>query len=378
LKGILKMKKRTLSIVIALALLVTPVMSSGTASATETTEKTLLSLEEQFGEQEKKEVIRTNSEILQNRVDVDNAITLSTKLNPEYFEMQTIISNNDKLLGFSEEFKNTLKTGNLNVKINLVIDGVKAVDSFAFKETPQIISVYFSNTVQYIFEYSFENCENLKNVWMTNNVTEVSRGVFWDCFSLENVVLSCYGTKDFAFSNSIERSKEKGYEGFNLTFDNRLILTGSYVNHPPVISSETLDAYNFLKFKTITFPEEVVAIKSLDFSEAEAESISFPKTLEYLENIKLPTNEDLKIITNGNDVVAKSLNGKYFSFGDSNFDERVDNADLINTAMYLLKTKTFTWKEVMSADINIDGTVDVADLAMLKQYLMGDTVGNIK
>lgn len=371
------MKKRTLSIVIALALLITPVMSSGTVSATETTEKTLLSLEEQFGEQERKEVVRTNSEILQNRVDVDNAITLSTKLNPEYFEMQTIISDNDKLLGFSEEFKNTLKTGDLNVKINLVIDGVIAVDSFAFKETPQIISVYFSNTVEYISNNSFEGCENLKNVWMTNQVKEINRGAFWDCFSLENVVLSCYGIKDYAFSNSIERSKEAGYEGFNLTFDNRLILTGSYVN-PLVISSEALDAYNFLKFKTITFPEKVVAIRGLNFSEAEAESISFPKTLQQIDSVKLPTKEDLKIITNGNDVVAKSLNGKYFSFGDSNFDERVDNADLINTAMYLLKTKTFTWKEVMSADINIDGTVDVADLAMLKQYLMGDTVGNIK
>ncbi len=370
------MKKRTLSIVIALALLVTPVMSSGTASATETTEKTLLSLEEQFGEQEKKEVIRTNSEILQNRVDVDNAITLSTKENPEYFELQTIISNNDKLLGFSEEFKNTLKTGNLNVKINLVIDGVKAVDSEAFKETPQIISVYFSNTVEYISHNSFEGCENLKNVWMTNQVKEINRGAFWDCFSLENVVLSCYGTKDYAFSNSIERSKEAGYEGFNLTFDNRLILTDSYVK-PPVISSETLDAYNYLKFKTITFPEEVVAIGSLDFSEAEAESISFPKTLEYLENVKLPINEDLKVYTQ-NDIVSKFFNGKYFSFGDNNLDERVDNVDLVNTAQHLLKSKDFNWKEIMSADINIDGVVDVADLAMLKQYLMGDTVGNIK
>lgn len=367
------MKKRTLSIVIALALLVTPVMSSGTLSATETT---LLSLEEQFEEQRKQEEIRTSSEILQNRVDVDNAITLSTKENPEYFELQTIISNNDKLLGFSEEFKNTLRTGNLNVKINLVIDGVKAVDSEAFKETPQIISVYFSNTVEYIFKHSFESCENLKNVWMTNQVKEINRGAFWDCFSLENVVLSCYGTKDYAFSNSIERSKEAGYEGFNLTFDNRLILN-SYVQ-PPVISSETLDAYNYLKFKTITFPEEVVAIGSLDFSEAEAESISFPKTLEYLENVKLPTNEDLKIITNGNDVVAKSLNGKYFGFGDNNLDGRVDNVDLVNTAQHLLKSKDFNWKEIMSADINIDGVVDVADLAMLKQYLMGDTVDNIK
>lgn len=368
----MKKSKRTLSIVLALYLLATPVMSSGTASAVTTMETTILSPEEQ----QKQENIRTSSEILQNRVDVQNSITISTKLNPEYFEMQTIISNNDKLLGFSEEFKNTLKTGNLNVKINLVIDGVKAVDSFAFKETPQIISVYFSNTVEYIFHDSFEGCENLKNVWMTNNVTEVSEGAFWDCFSLENVVLSCYGIKDYAFSNSIERSKEAGYEGFNLTFDNRLILTDSHVK-PLVISSETLDAYNYLKLKTITFPEEVVAIGSLDFSEAEAESISFPKTLEYLENIKLPTNEDLKIITNGNDVVAKALNGNYFGFGDSNIDGRIDNLDLVNTAQYLLKTKEFGWKGKMSADINIDGIVDVADLAMLKQYLMGDKVNNL-
>jgi len=350
--------KKTLSTILALSLIATQVISNVyTVSATST----------EF-------IVDVQSEAIESMIDAQNCITLSTSDHQEFFDFGG--ENKEILLGFNQKNFRTLIED--DVKIILFIENVKSIAEKAFLGDSQITIIYLFHGVEHIGEYAFSNNEKLKNVTMTNSVTNVCRGAFADNFALENVVFTRNNTEnEYVFTSGVDVCKNIGYEGFDLTFDTICSKDENGKELPQILNSSS-SVFSGLKLKNIMIPEGYVYVGGNQFENCEATSIWFPNTLEAFDGrFKMPVNEDL-IVNTGNDVVAKSLNSLYFGFGDSNIDGRIDNLDLVNTAQALLKTKEFGWKGKMSADINIDGVVDVADLAMLKQYLMGDTVDNIK
>ncbi len=61
-------------------------------------------------------------------------------------------------------------------------------------------------------------------------------------------------------------------------------------------------------------------------------------------------------------------------YGDLDGSKKVDNADLVRLSQHLINEVVLTGNNLKAADVALDGVVDIADLALLKQYIMGDSI----
>jgi len=61
-------------------------------------------------------------------------------------------------------------------------------------------------------------------------------------------------------------------------------------------------------------------------------------------------------------------------YGDVDQNVRVDLSDLITMCRYAIKDIEFNEETLQVADVTKDGEVNVGDIALLKQYLMGDSI----
>ena len=72
-------------------------------------------------------------------------------------------------------------------------------------------------------------------------------------------------------------------------------------------------------------------------------------------------------------VNAATETGKRM-YGDVDQNGRVDLSDLITMCRYAIKDIEFNEETLQVADVTKDGEVNVGDIALLKQYLMGDSI----
>ena len=72
-------------------------------------------------------------------------------------------------------------------------------------------------------------------------------------------------------------------------------------------------------------------------------------------------------------VNAATETGKIM-YGDVDQNGRVDLSDLITMCRYAIKDIEFDEETLQVADVTKDGEVNVGDIALLKQYLMGDSI----
>jgi|GEM_PF-6110604 len=72
-------------------------------------------------------------------------------------------------------------------------------------------------------------------------------------------------------------------------------------------------------------------------------------------------------------VNAATETGKRM-YGDVDQNGRVDLSDLITMCQYAIKDIEFNEETLQVADVTKDGEVNVGDIALLKQYLMGDSI----
>lgn len=74
-----------------------------------------------------------------------------------------------------------------NDKAISIPDGVKKINSFAFKDFSSLISVSIPDSVTEIGEYAFQNCTSLPSITIPSSVEKIAPGAFKGCVSLRSV-----------------------------------------------------------------------------------------------------------------------------------------------------------------------------------------------
>ncbi|MBQ8783090.1 MAG: leucine-rich repeat protein [Clostridia bacterium] len=75
------------------------------------------------------------------------------------------------------------------IKKVVISDGVREIDSSAFKDCNNLVEVIISESVTAIWHSAFENCTSLKSITIPSQVTNIYGGTFYNCTSLENVII---------------------------------------------------------------------------------------------------------------------------------------------------------------------------------------------
>lgn len=68
-----------------------------------------------------------------------------------------------------------------------IANSVKIIGSCAFEKFTSIENIIIPNSVEIIEEYAFARCKSLKTITIGTSVTEIQRGAFHDCVSLEEI-----------------------------------------------------------------------------------------------------------------------------------------------------------------------------------------------
>jgi len=73
---------------------------------------------------------------------------------------------------------------------NVVIgNGVRVIESWAFKGCDNLLSVTFGSALQFIGEYAFENCSVLPSVTIPQNVVKIEGKAFYNCKKLTDITI---------------------------------------------------------------------------------------------------------------------------------------------------------------------------------------------
>lgn len=83
---------------------------------------------------------------------------------------------------------------NDKIKNILFMDGITAIDDYAFGECSNLESVVFPDSLNKIGYGTFGNCTKLETITMSNKVTDIDTGAFYTCNNLKDVYY--YGTKE--------------------------------------------------------------------------------------------------------------------------------------------------------------------------------------
>lgn len=151
---------------------------------------------------------------------------------------------------------------------NLIIpDGVKYINSYAFRENENIKTIVIPEGVEVIEDYCFSGCTNLTSVSFPETLEKMGSYAFSECSSLNNITLP-------------NLLPELGYA----TFENCTSLTE--INIPDSITDITSNCFDGCSSLTkVSFPDNLKSIGYMAFQGCvNLESIYIPDSVEIIES----------------------------------------------------------------------------------------------
>lgn len=107
-------------------------------------------------------------------------------------------------------------------------DSVKSIGSLAFYDCNDLTNITIPNSVIVIGNSAFENCDNLTNIIISNSVTDIGETAFRNCKKLTDIKLSnsltsipkdmfvqCYALTNVTIPNSVTSIGEQAFEYCN-------------------------------------------------------------------------------------------------------------------------------------------------------------------
>lgn len=176
-----------------------------------------------------------------------------------------IIGGNSDMSAFSGPYPWT--DYNDSIKKIILQDGVTGINSSAFLNCTNLLSVEISNTVEYIGARAFYNCEKLSSVTIPDSVISIDSHAFESCDALSSVVIG----------NSVELIDYRAF--YNCT-NLKSVTLGNSVS--------TIDLYAFEKCSSLT-------------------SITIPKSVELIDNYAFCDCTSLSEITIEGDSTTLEL-----------------------------------------------------------------------
>lgn len=178
-----------------------------------------------------------------------------------------------------------------------IAEGTTAIEEYAFRKLPGIVSVTIPESVTSIGHAAFWQCSGLTDIVIPSSVTEIGDGAFSECTNLANVTLPDGLTLigEGVFSDCTKLSEinipKKITAINNATFSGCVSLRNMVI--PDNIQSIGVRAFEYCSHLTMTIPETVTSIGSQAFRNNADLSITMSGNL--LDNSLFSDCENLKI-----------------------------------------------------------------------------------
>lgn len=160
-------------------------------------------------------------------------------------------------------YAHTLYLNGEEIKDLVIPEGVDCINSCAFKDFTELLSVSFPGNPISIGSEAFMNCSNLTKIIIPGNIESVGYKAFQDCSKLEYIILGngVGVVESLAFSNCPEISDVYSYS--DIVIANADAFEGSYPSYITLhVPENAIDTYKELspwnQFK------EIVALKDDD------------------------------------------------------------------------------------------------------------------
>ena len=191
-------------------------------------------------------------------------------------------------------------SGNTNLTVVTLPDGLVEIGAFAFNECKNLESVAFPESLTTLGRDAFNECRLLKTIKIPSGVTTIPNDCFSKCSSLESVKIP-EGVTDIggsAFSGcnlnaltlpeSLEKIKGLAFE------DNRSLKS---VNIPAKVKTIEQQAFYNCGLTELVIPEGVQAIGYHAFFNNSLQNLTLPSTITSIGNSAFRSNKNLQSIT---------------------------------------------------------------------------------
>lgn len=247
-------------------------------------------------------------EIVDGKLTADNLSSISADLgevtagvikSKNYSSVENGIEVRDGTATYSEGLKYTLSTTeeyyivsgigtctDANLIIPSIYNGlpVKQIDTSAFYQNTNIVSVEIPEGVYYIKNQAFSGCTNLISIVIPSTITRIGENAFNGCSNIEKVYISSlenWCNINFSAGGNGGTnpmcSSSKAYLYLNGQLLEKLVIPFGTTN----ISSYAF--YNHKKIKNVEFPNSIIRIEKSAFAFcSNLESVVIPNSVEYI------------------------------------------------------------------------------------------------
>ena len=189
-----------------------------------------------------------------------------------------------------------------------IAEGTTAIEEYAFRKLPGIVSVTIPESVTSIGHAAFWQCSGLTDIVIPSSVTEIGDDAFSECTNLANVTLpdgltligegvfkNCTNLKNIIIPNKVTSIEEK-------TFYNCKELISVVI--PNSVKSIGAEAFNGCSaLKSIVLPEGMTLIKKWTFADCSSlVDVTIPGTTTTLEFHAFKNCTSLRSVTIPNSV----------------------------------------------------------------------------
>lgn len=221
--------------------------------------------------------------------------------------------------------------------------------SYPDNKTDSVYTV--PDTVTTISDFAFDNVKNLKNIILPENLKEIGEGAFYNSSVTEiSIPDDIVKISENAFRNSSSLTSVILGQGVKALGDNAFngcinIISAKLPEGLKVIGENAFSGN--INLSDLALPDSIENIKEGAFSSC----------MELSSELKELIKEHTNII-----------------YGDLDCNNVADLTDLTYLSLYLMHSFELNSIQKIAADIVDDDLVDIADLAVMKQYIMGDSV----
>ena len=176
---------------------------------------------------------------------------------------------------------------------------VKYIQSSAFYDSDDLVSITLPSTIESIGSYAFYGCKKLEAIKIPNSVTDIGAGAFCFCFSLKSIVLP-------SSLRYIEEETFRGCPFMSITIPNSVV----------GIEAGAFDGCEELTNITLSNSLQVIGIGAFDGCK-QLSSITLPKTVSLIGDIAFRGCDNLTSIFSLKEkkiIDVKSISNYYQTF----------------------------------------------------------------
>ena len=180
-------------------------------------------------------------------------------------------------------------------------EGLESIGDSAFWNCYRLTEITIPTTVTSIGGHAFASCENLKSIVLPEGIEEIGAFTFYFCKNLESIVIpqsvTSIGDNAFNYCQSLKTISlpagltTLGWDVFLSCRNLQKIVLPEGITEIPRFSF-----FGCSNLKEIVLPSNVTSIGSRAFSETAIESITIPKSVQFIDTGAFSTSYNLTYI----------------------------------------------------------------------------------